>query len=491
MEKETNRMFKLLRRILALTMTMLTLCPVLAEGYDGHLLLSEMNEGTCTTLTDEVEVVVVFVSVDGEPWTDEGIAAMQAELLHAAATLEQEAAGYGAALSMTLNCHETRAASAATLQDSAVWAGDVLATLPELFYADFTNTPLIFCISTEGRAFAHCEYLRTGTEYLCLYRGDSGATFRHELMHLYGAWDYYLPQDVTAAAQQHCPDSIMLAAEPASRTDSLTAYIAGWTDAPDAAARSLLDATAHVTQAMIDTAQDMNQYTGYTTVQTDEGVYTGMLQDGLMHGFGEMRWNDGSSYTGQWRWHVMHGQGVYTWADGSSYTGSYVEGEKHGSGTQVWADGSSYTGQFVHGRRTGQGIFTWADGSSYTGSFQDDVFSGKGVLTWNDGSWYAGDFLNDQRTGSGMMVWPGGTSYTGDFQDGMFHGQGTFTWPTGDWYRGDFAFDVRSGQGTYHWADGSSYTGEFLNGMMHGQGVYRWPDGTVLEGLWQYGEFAE
>lgn len=63
----------------------------------------------------------------------------------------------------------------------------------------------------------------------------------------------------------------------------------------------------------------------------DGGVYHGPLQQGLMHGQGEIRWPDGSRYQGGFVAGLYHGQGVMEYADGSRYEGEWQAGEFVGS----------------------------------------------------------------------------------------------------------------------------------------------------------------
>ena len=395
---------KKLMMALAAALTCLALlvsAALAADGWEDHLLLYERGLGTCRELTGTVDMVAVFVSLPDAPWDDAAVARMCRTLQSAADTLSQEAAAFGVQLTMVQHVHHAQAASTVSMDDSEDWVEAIFAsapTLPPRTSDDYHGCPVVFCLNTAGRAFAQSEYGNTQAEYAIFFNDDDAATVRHELLHLYGACDYYMLQALAEAAEAYYPDSIMLAAVAANSTDSLTAYIIGWTDTLDGQAIRFLEATDHITWEMYLDANEAGTITGWGTSLTENGEYDGMLQDGIFHGWGEMRWNDGSTYAGHWAWGTRTGKGVLTWPDGSSYTGDFVDGQRTGTGVYTWPGGSVYTGGFMDGQRTGKGVLTWADGSSYTGDFLNGLQHGYGIYrgtdgTVMDGQWHEGRFL--------------------------------------------------------------------------------------------------
>lgn len=466
--------------------------PARAE-WDDHYYLEERGLGSCSSLTGRIRMAVVFVTLPDGPWTAVERAAMKAEIASAVSTLEDEAAAYGAHLSMELTYYNASAEVPPVLNDSEEWADSMMHDsngLPDRYdESGWRGMPALFLLNTDGRAFAHSEYSTEQAEYAILFSESDAGTIRHELLHLYGASDYYVHDKVKAAARECFPDSIMLSSDAQNRTESLTAYIIGWTDRLDAAAVRFLYLTKDVTAEDIDAAREANQITGFGTMESDTSVYTGMLSDGIRNGWGVMEWADGGMYQGGWDWGAREGKGYYSWASGSTYLGDYVDGERTGWGTYTWADGSSYTGDFVVNIRTGWGTYTWPSGNTYTGEFVNNVRTGKGTFTWADGDMYIGDFVNDNRHGKGTYVWNSGDTYIGDFVENSRTGKGTYIWPSGNMYTGDFVNGERTGKGTYVWADGSVYTGSFVNGVRQGYGVYRGANGSVMDGQWKDGNF--
>lgn len=443
-----RRMMSIVRIAAAVLLLAALACPAAAEGYEEHFLLSEKDCGVCKRLTGDVELAVVLVSLVEAPWTAESRQALEASFNRAMATLEQEAAAYGVFLDLSVQYHAVSAEETISLnEDSGVWAEGVLGGNPALPAYDRTGVqdsqPLILCINTGGRAFASSRLDERTAEYLILFGTEVERSIRHELMHLYGAWDYYLHDEVEAAARQYSPDSIMLSTSHDAVVDSLTAYVIGWTDTLDANARALLNATAHLTQDDIWLALAQNTQDGLRIEQEENRVYTGLLENGVYHGWGVVHWTSGGYYAGGWAWSRRSGQGVYHWESGATYVGDFVNGEHHGRGIMRWENGSVYTGEFVHGERTGQGTMIWEDGSIYTGEFLDGKYHGQGTLTMSDGAVYTGGFQNNTLSGQGLYVWPDGSYYNGAYQDGTYHGYGVYcgvdgTVMEGNWVNGQF-----------------------------------------------------
>jgi len=457
--------------LLALCLT-LSLSFALAE--DGHFLLSEKDWGRCKRLTGDVELAVVLVSLPEAAWSGEAREGLEEKIRAAAEALEEMAAGYGVPLRISARYYTTDAAQGIALnEDSGAWAERILGGDPSLPdfgrpAAEGGDRPVLFCINAGGRAFASSNLTENTAEYLVLYMDEEVQySLMHELMHLYGAWDYYLHPEVKAAAQTCCPDSLMLYCQAGSRVDSLTAYIIGWTDVLDEAAQALLAATAHLTEDDIWLALAEETLDGFHVIREDGYVYTGLLESGVHHGWGRQVWDDGTCYEGRWVWGVMQGRGRYTWPGGIVYTGDFADGQRTGQGVLSWPDGASYAGEFLDGVYHGTGTIRYADGASYTGEFENGVYHGTGTIRYADGSVYTGEFENGAYHGTGMLCFANGCIYSGSFENNQYHGQGTYAWP-----------------------DGSLYTGGYANGLYQGYGVFYSVDGTVMEGQWEQGTFV-
>ena len=456
---------RLLKQIGAWLLALCLFLSLSATAEDAHFLLSEKDCGVCKRLTGDVVLTVMLVSTPEAAWDQAARLALEEDIGAAVADLEAMAAGYGVALHISALYAAVDASQGIALnEDSAAWAKGIL----EVAHVTGDAGPVIFCINAGGRAFASTNLTEDAPEYLVLYDDDARYALLHELMHLYGAWDYYLHPEVSAAALSCCPDSLMLYSQAGSRVDSLTAYVIGWTDVLDADAQALLDATAHLTEDDIWLALTEETLDGFHGIRGDGHTYTGMLVSGLYHGWGRQVWDDGTTYEGGWAWGVMQGFGRYTWPNGTVYTGDFADNQRTGQGVLSWPDGAVYTGGFLNGEYHGTGTFIYADGAAYTGEFENGVYHGTGVLRYADGIVYTGEFRDGVYHGTGMLCFANGVIYSGGFADNQYHGQGTYSWP-----------------------DGSLYTGGFANGLYQGYGVFYGADGAVMEGQWDQGVFIQ
>lgn len=77
-------------------------------------------------------------------------------------------------------------------------------------------------------------------------------TLIHELLHQFGAIDYYYPEQLKLEAERFFPDSIM---NSGSIIDPLTRYIIGWDDKPSEDAKAFLKAISVIPEAEIAFAQ--------------------------------------------------------------------------------------------------------------------------------------------------------------------------------------------------------------------------------------------
>lgn len=81
---------------------------------------------------------------------------------------------------------------------------------------------------------------------------SSQRTFKHELLHQFGAIDYYYPANLQFKANKHFPDSVM---DSGSVVDPLTRYIIGWDEELSDKAKEFLKDIENITKADVDRAK--------------------------------------------------------------------------------------------------------------------------------------------------------------------------------------------------------------------------------------------
>ncbi len=442
-------------------------------GESENVFLAARNKGECRTLTGDVVVSVVFVDDSLSLWSQEEMDEFKALRQRDEEILEGEAQKYGAELDVTVTYTTGKVDMDFDRDSTKAWKN---AVLKELEYSEpdkaidelkkqhsADEATFVFARNAGGRSFAEQAISDTGFECAFLYEGGG---FRHELLHIFGAEDFYFPEEVMAYAKESFPDTVMLASKEEA-VDSFSAYLVGWIKQPDEKGKAFLEFTDHMTDEYIEKEHEKEVFTGKGTKTYVNGTYEGELLDGVMHGSGKYTWTSGDVYTGGYLFGNMHGTGTMVWAEGDTYTGDFVNDKRTGKGTYTWSDGDTYTGDFVDGKRTGYGTFTWASGDTYTGDFVDGERTGKGTYTWSDGDTYTGDFVKDERTGKGTYTWVEGDVYTGDFVSGEQTGYGVMTWINGDKYTGEFLNGKRHGQGTYYYAKSNrTQSGTWKNGSL-------------------------
>lgn len=436
--------------------------------FADHIYLIAKNNGNCKELVGKVNVHVFLINDTVSGWDYNAQGDLKTSLAEQEKLLEADAAGYGKSLDLTFNYTVVEISVLVDTSDTEDdWQEAALAALglknvasaQESLASQYggDSNPIIFAVNKAGRAYANWSSGKK-SERVTLF-SSSNDSFRHELCHLYGARDFYYPDEAKALANRHIPDSIMNSGE---KVDALTAFLIGWDDELDANAYAFLDATKHYTQEYLDAEQSKQNVTGNVTDhQLSYGIYTGYLERGVPNGFGKLIYSEGDTYEGNFDHGKLHGTGKYTWTSGSSYEGDWLNGERTGKGTYIWSAGDKYIGDFVDGVRTGWGKYIWSDGD-----------------------WYEGEFIEGVRTGQGTMHYSSGSVYSGEWLEGYRHGQGTYTYAAGHVYVGAWENGDRKGYGSMIWSDGSSYEGEWLDNKRHGYGKYVNKSGTVFEGQW-------
>lgn len=407
--------------VLLLVLALLPLAGLAESGeYTDHLVFQSVNLGSCRELTGDVAIQVVFVDGDEGAWDEKNMDEYKKAMGQAYDQLTRWGRDYGQEVRISLRYAHTAESMDLDFLDSDAWADHVLnnADLPargdDSVYMQ-ECMPIIFLLNEGGRAYACANASETYNDYLICFNNSTVSSFSHELLHLYGAVDYYYPLAYQEAAQKYFPQSIMFTTEEHKEFDGLTAYIIGWTDTLDENARAFLEDTRHIRKEDLENAQEETLFTGYATQVKEH--YT---------------------YTGEWVMGAWEGKGILEWTNGARYEGEFSGGLRHGRGVMTLSNGETYIGEYREDRKHGQGVETWADLSVYTGAYEQDMRHGYGTQVWADGTVYRGDWLNGQMTGQGTYLWPDGSYYHGGMVNGGLNGYGIFVDAAGNLYRGNW-----------------------------------------------------
>ena len=363
-----------------------------ADGayWENHVLLDSKGNGQCKYLTDEVFLTYVFVDDAATSWTDTELQQYLADMRCDLERLQLEAKVYGASVNFTDQYFHVSVDMIVDVENeyNMVQAamdkvGYSLVQDAQIAYKDKQNAssaPFVFLLNKPGKSYALYSSIDEfdAEEFILLYE-DSGDALAHELMHLYGAIDFYNMTVLCDLATEHFPDSIML--EHTGTVDDVTAALIGWTNIISEKAILFLEATESLT------LEDLCS----TTL---DSFFTGTK--------------------------------IERYSNGAWYEGQFVHGLRHGHGVYHYADGDVYEGAFVNGKPHGYGKITFVQGDLYEGEFQFGVFYGYGVYYYISGHRYEGEFENGLKHGEGVYYFANGDRYEGVFKDGFAYGQGTY-----------------------------------------------------------------
>ena len=213
----------------------------------------------------------------------------------------------------------------------------------------------------------------------------------------------------------------------------------------------------------------------------DGGLYDGELLNYRRNGKGKMVYSrlnkDFRKYDGFWKDDMFNGKGTLFKTNEEVYSGDFENGLMHGSGELGLKDGDKIKGRFVSGVLI-SGKHTFNDGSYYIGQFNKDKnMHGRGSYQYLNGDQYTGDFENGVIKGKGLMNYGSegrkDMLYQGVFCEGKRHGQGELR--TKDYeYFGNFESDMMHGQGVIIYKDPNcpilSYEGSFVRNEIKGHG---------------------
>lgn len=241
------------------------------KKYENHFALAGKNRGCSGELLGKVCLVGFLVHDRTSAWSEESVRQMETVLDRAAFLLKEKSNLSDNRLQITYAFDAMPIQYKYDRENFSVVARDVL---EQYGYKDAgsyqthykkkfkkSEAPLIFFINRDFRSFALKDDSEqknpASSEYSFVsFSNDPDScvrTLMHEVLHQFGAIDYYLPERVKTAAEQLFPESIMLHG---TEIDDLTRYLIGWDKTPSDAVFQFLEETASVTQEEIDEARE-------------------------------------------------------------------------------------------------------------------------------------------------------------------------------------------------------------------------------------------
>ena len=231
-----------------------------------HCLTQARDAGSCRRLRGTVLFYLVFVNEPGQRWTDAERRKVKAYFDRTAKYLMDSARRERVGLqilreSCQLFMKEPMAkearerwragfAKARGYRDMKSLHGSLL------YHHKAQEAAFIFASKRRDRSYAMQAEKDTNSyvEALTLYWDLNRQALLHEILHLFGAEDYYYPTQVKAAARKYFPYSVMLNAS-SPVIDDLTKYLIGWTDQLTPRAQAMLRDTADVSKQLVDVSR--------------------------------------------------------------------------------------------------------------------------------------------------------------------------------------------------------------------------------------------
>ena len=336
--------------------------PNIPNHLISNVFLNCRGQGDCRSLTGNVLLAVIMVDDSESRWTAAAMEAYQKKQAAATSKLQAEAKSYGASLNVGIHYLRSRIQGTLSIQNFTGWVSKALAgaglppeeeVIPMLRHnAGVKEAAVIFVVNRPGRAFAIEQNVQKAFEYTILYGEDTD--YRHELLHLFGAKDFYYPAEVKRIAAKYFPNSIMISSGGNVRVDELTAYLVGWTNQVSDRMKKFLVETLDFTQQSINDACKAETKTGTGTIRLGDAIYTGDLVAGIPQGKGKLVWPSGNFYEGEWQNGAANGRGVMTWKK----------------------ENNTYAGEWKNWKRHGYGVYTYADGTKRSGRWEEDQYKG-------------------------------------------------------------------------------------------------------------------
>ncbi|MBQ9747667.1 MAG: hypothetical protein IJV98_02670 [Clostridia bacterium] len=232
-----------------------------------HYYLGSRDNGPSQRLTGNVVLINLYVNDMTGNWMYPGhMQLCQQEINRAAYLLMQTAAMHGAPL-MIQQIYQVINVPAYATPYSREWLSFIFAQYGQTSaagmqryfksYYHCDEAPIMILLNSDQRSYAQAA---NGTwigvdEFSVVYRYGGRYDYHaymHELLHQFGAVDYYYPDITVAAANRYFPYSIMYMN--GDDIDDLTRYLIGWTNTLTENARGFLAETKTLNAYVIQQA---------------------------------------------------------------------------------------------------------------------------------------------------------------------------------------------------------------------------------------------
>ena len=230
--------------------------------YKDHVFLRYKNKGVAQALKGKVDVIVYFVNDKESRWTP--FCTEQAMKRYDSAIRILKAHAMCRGVDLELNCvfKELTLSMVCSRNNSSEWQKAIAGLYKKEKMSEYQNyykkkyacdeAVVMFSFYKDFRCFAGRSEKKStkNDEYSVIDYDAKEDTIIHELLHQFGAVDFYYPVQVKNLLSLLNYKSVMCESG-FLYIDSLTSYIIGWTDCITEKAAKILENTKHFTAEMI------------------------------------------------------------------------------------------------------------------------------------------------------------------------------------------------------------------------------------------------
>ena len=226
--------------------------------YGNHYIFDEMYFGSSKTMRGDVTVIFFYINDVDSRWTEAEIEKHQATCNEGLKFIQQIANADYVNLKLRIASKALDIPSNYKMENREQMVREALSRFSVSTASqyqdryenkfDIDEAPIIFVVKEKFRSYAATasEHYPWVDEYSVVSCDCSPSTVAHELLHQFGARDYYYPQNIQKLATKYFPNSVMNVGVP-TKIDSLTKFLIGWTDEIDSSAVSFLEASKFTT----------------------------------------------------------------------------------------------------------------------------------------------------------------------------------------------------------------------------------------------------
>ena len=234
--------------------------------YNNHVFLQKKSKGITKELKGDVIVIVLFVNDENSKWTQSDIDANKQVYNSAFSLLLNLAENRNVNLQLRKAFQEITLPLVCTRENRQAWSKAIAELYNRSSLTEFQEyykkkykcdeAPIMIAFNKDFRSYAMSDVgsKYTMDEYSAIKSNCSPRTIIHELLHQFGAVDFYFPEEVRSLMKKLRYKSVMNC-DNSNCIDILTAYLIGWTAHIRDEEIVILEGTKHFTEDMLNKAK--------------------------------------------------------------------------------------------------------------------------------------------------------------------------------------------------------------------------------------------